>query len=529
MTPLLTGAQMAAVDRRTIEELGLPGIVLMENAGAGVVETLRQHVPDLLQRRVVVVAGLGNNGGDGFVVARRLLQSGVAVQVFLLGEGDRLRGDALTNHRVYQGLQGACRQVTSSDDLPGLRHALSHAGVVVDALFGTGLQREITGLFAEVVTAINQSGKLVLAVDLPSGVAADDGRVLGVAVRAHWTVTFAAEKIGHRTHPGAALCGVITVVPIGIPERYLAHPGHRVARNRMTDLVIPARAPDGHKGRFGHVLILAGSRGKTGAAVLATRGALRTGPGLVTLAMPETALSLVAPALVEAMTLPLPVAATTHEDLVGDVVPSVVTGAGVQPDAMAMGPGLGRSPGVLAALCALCRRFDVPTVLDADALNVLASDPGMIAALVQGRQTPLVLTPHPGEMARLVHSDTATVQRDRLGMATRCATDWGVWIVLKGAGTVIAAPSGDAWVNDTGNPGMAAGGSGDLLTGIIVGLLAQGWPVASAVRGGVWLHGAAGDAAAVVCGAGAVGMVASDLLPHVRRLRNEVFDNLEAW
>ncbi|MBF0153164.1 MAG: NAD(P)H-hydrate dehydratase [Magnetococcales bacterium] len=511
---------MAAADRRTIDVLGLPGIVLMENAGAGVVETLRRQMPDLDRHRVVVVAGLGNNGGDGFVVARRLVQSGVAVRTFLLGEKERLRGDALTNHQVFTNLGGRCHQVTGTGDLPALQRALSHAGVVVDALFGTGLQREVSGLFAEVIAAINRCGKPVLAVDLPSGVSADDGRVLGVAVRADWTVTFAAEKIGHRTHPGAALCGAITLIPIGIPESYLEIPEHRVARNLPHDLDIPLRAPDGHKGRFGHLLILAGSRGKTGAAVLATRGALRTGPGLVTLALPEPVLPLVAPVLVEAMTLPLAVADAT-EELRGDAVSGMVVQAGVQPEAMAMGPGLGTGSGVWSALHALCREFDVPTVLDADALNVLAASPEGVASLTRGRQTPLILTPHPGEMARLTRSSIDDVQRDRLGVATRWATTWGVWIVLKGAGTVIAAPDGDAWINDTGNPGMAAGGSGDLLTGIIGGLLAQGWPVASAVRGGVWLHGAAGDA--VAAGQGATGTVASDLLPHIQRLRNEVF------
>ncbi|MBF0135763.1 MAG: NAD(P)H-hydrate dehydratase [Magnetococcales bacterium] len=519
MARLLTGTQMAAADRRTIEELGLPGIVLMENAGAGVVETIWRQVSDLAQRRVVVVAGLGNNGGDGFVVARRLLQSGVRVRVFLLGEGERLRGDALTNYRVFVGLGGQCQSVTGPDGLALLQGALAHAGVVVDALFGTGLQREITGLFAEVIQAINRSGKPVLAVDLPSGVAADDGRVLGVAVRADWTVTFAAEKIGHRTHPGAALCGKVILIPIGIPQTYLEIPEHRVGRNLPADLTIPGRDPDGHKGRFGHLLIFAGRRGKTGAAILATRGALRTGPGLVTLAIPEPVLPLVAPGLLEAMTLPLPVVPATGE-VVGAALPEVVVAAGVRPTAMAMGPGLGTDPEVLQGLRALCSHFDVPVVLDADALNLLAASPDGVHTLTRERRSPLVLTPHPGEMARLVQSDVAGVQRDRLGMATRWAVTWGVWVVLKGAGTVIAAPDGTAWINDTGNPGMAAGGSGDLLTGIVGGLLAQGWPVASAVRGGVWLHGAAGDAVAAECGS--AGLLASDLLPHLQRLRHEM-------
>ncbi|MBF0427155.1 MAG: NAD(P)H-hydrate epimerase, partial [Magnetococcales bacterium] len=270
MPRLLTASQMAAADRRTIEELGLPGIVLMENAGAGVVKVLRRELPDLAQRRVVVVAGLGNNGGDGFVIARHLLQAGVAVQVFLLGAAEHQQGDALINFRVFHNLGGVVRRVWKADDLATLPGALKHAGVVVDALFGTGLQRPVGGLFAEAIAMINRSGKPVLAVDLPSGVSADTGQILGVAVRADWTVTFAAEKIGHRTHPGAALCGKVACVPIGIPDAYLDIAEHAVALNLPDDLTIPARPVDGHKGRFGHLLILAGSRGKTGAALLTT-------------------------------------------------------------------------------------------------------------------------------------------------------------------------------------------------------------------------------------------------------------------
>ncbi|MBF0427247.1 MAG: NAD(P)H-hydrate dehydratase, partial [Magnetococcales bacterium] len=224
-----------------------------------------------------------------------------------------------------------------------------------------------------------------------------------------------------------------------------------------------------------------------------------------------------APALVEAMTLPLP-AANAAGDLRGDSLPETIQQAGITPAALAIGPGLGRGDGVLRGIRALCRQIDVPTVLDADALNLLATLPEGVAAVNGGRQTPLILTPHPGEMARLIGGNIAQMQADRLAVATHWASRWRVWLVLKGAGTVIAAPDGRAWINPTGNPGMAAGGSGDLLTGIIGGLLAQGWPVASAVRAGVWLHGAAGDAAAAE--RGAAGMVASDLLPHVQRLRN---------
>ncbi|MBF0624413.1 MAG: NAD(P)H-hydrate dehydratase [Magnetococcales bacterium] len=518
MAKLLTSRQMMAADRRTIDDLGLPGIVLMENAGAALTHTLLERMPGLRERRVVVVAGTGNNGGDGFVVARRLFQEGIRVRVFLLGHGESLKGDARTNHDVCRKLGVRIRELTDDSGLEGLRSALGHAAVVVDAVFGTGLQREVTGLFARVFDLINELGKPVLAVDLPSGVSADDGRILGSAVRATWTVTFAAEKIAHRTWPGAGYCGEVICHPIGIPQAYLDSAEHAVELNRPEGLEIPPRPGDGHKGRFGHLLILAGSLGKTGAAVLTARGALRTGPGLVTVALPRGAQRLVARELVEAMTLPL------DEDEAGiGLGAGAMVGlraSGLRPQALAIGPGLGTGPGAGAAVRALVQDQDVPAVLDADALNLLTAEPEDLLRLARGRRSPLVITPHPGEMSRLTGLTVPEIQADRLAVARRQAQAWGVWVVLKGAGTVIAAPDGRAWINATGHSGLGAGGSGDLLTGIIAGFLTQGWPVASAVRAGVWIHGAAAEAAAA--DSGPIGLVASDLLPHLQRLRNRL-------
>ena len=521
MAKLLTSRQMQTADRRTIEELGLPGMVLMENAGAGVTQLLQHRVPDWRQQRILILAGRGNNGGDGFVVARRLFQEGGRVSVLLFGDEADLTGDALTNYQVFTRLGGKVRAVTEAADkaadLAPFADLMGHSGVVVDALFGTGLQRPVTGLALSLFHDLNRSPKPVLAVDIPSGVSADSGQVLGAALRADWTVTFAAEKIGHRTWPGAGFCGEVVPVPIGIPAAFIDIPTHKVALNQPDDLVIPKRDPGGHKGRFGHLLILAGSLGKEGAAALAALGALRMGPGLVTVATPRSAQPGVAAKVTEAMTLPLP--NNNTESCLGAGSLDTMLESGITPAAMAIGPGLGTNRWAFNAMYGLTARWDVPVVLDADALHVLAKRGRDFVGLTGHRKSPLVLTPHPGEMAQLWECNIQEIQADRLKNARRAAEVWKVWLVLKGAGTVIAAPDGRAWINATGNSGLAAGGSGDLLTGVISGLLSQGWPVESAVRAGVWLHGAAADAA-VANGQGEAGLLATDLLPHLRQLRN---------
>ncbi|MBF0143229.1 MAG: NAD(P)H-hydrate dehydratase [Magnetococcales bacterium] len=517
MSRLLTSAQMREADRRTIEELGLPGIVLMENAGAAVVEFLRGHFPDLEKKRILILAGGGNNGGDGFVIARRLLQLGCRTTVLLFARGEHLGGDARVNHEVYRNLGGRLREVVVEPDLEGFDRLLDHSGVVVDAIFGTGLLRPVGGIVAMVIDRVNRSRKPVVAVDIPSGVSADTGQLLGSALRADWTVTFAAEKIGHRTFPGAELCGEIHCVPIGIPDRFIDTPDHAVAINDAVGVERPGRPVTGHKGSFGHLLVVAGGVGKAGAAALVVMGAQRMGPGLITVATPAAAQAQVAAPITEAMTLPLPDTGDGEQCL------ARIRESGVEPRAMAIGPGLGSDPWVGHLVTALMEAVMVPAVLDADALNVLAArGKDGVAAIARGRAAPVVVTPHPGEMARLTGRPVEAIGRERLAIATRAAQEWECWVVLKGAGSVIASPDGKAWINVTGNSGLAAGGAGDLLTGVIAGLLTQGWSVESAVRTGVRLHGAAADADAAR--SGVAGMIARDLLPHLRRLRNGLAD-----
>ncbi len=516
MAKLLTSAQMRAADQHTIETIGLPGIVLMENAGAGAISILQSHRPDWQQQPVLILAGSGNNGGDGLVMARRLLLANGRVVVALFGHGKKLHGDARINHHVFLKLGGQVVEFTESTPIAKLEHLLTHSGLVVDALFGTGLTRPITGHIANALLAVSKSRKPVLAIDLPSGVCADTGNILGYALPANWTVTFAAEKIGHRLYPGAALCGKISVIPIGIPPSVLDAPHHTVALNLPDDLIIPPRPPDAHKGICGRLLILAGSVGMEGAAILTASGALRTGPGLVTVATPAAAQAVISAGIIEAMTLSLPNnKQATH--LGAGSLEAILT-SGVHPQVIAMGPGLGTNRWNVGLVCDLTEKLDLPIVLDADALNALAGKGEKIQQMTKQRKAPLILTPHPGEMARLSQLSVQQVQADRLAIARDNAIKWGVWLVLKGANTIIAAPSGHTWINITGNAGLAAGGSGDLLTGIIAGLLAQNWPVECAVRAGVWLHGAAADAA--VSKKGEAGLLASDLLPYIHRLRN---------
>ncbi|ABK45796.1 carbohydrate kinase, YjeF related protein [Magnetococcus marinus MC-1] len=514
MQPLLTAEQMRRVDQDTIERFGLPGMVLMENAGRACVDLLYARLPDLARRRVLILCGGGNNGGDGLVIARWLRDAGVDTRVVLFTPADRLTGDAATNQRLYTRLGGELREALHEEDLAKLPSWLGHAGVVVDALLGTGLERAVEGHFALAIEQLNASRKPVLAVDLPSGIHADTGQILGCAVRATWCVTFAAAKIAHYTHPGAEHCGEITVAPIGIPRPMLERPEHTVSLNSPARWHPPARSPASHKGNHGHLLILGGSRGKGGAPALAAMAAQRMGSGLITCAVPRSVQPQVASLCPEAMTFAM------DEESDGGILPEhrgPCKQLGFNPSVVAVGPGLGTGGGA-AELIAQLMITPLPMVMDADALNLLALQPGLLRA---HRAPELVLTPHPGEFSRLCGHRVEEIQADRVTIARNFARSWRVWLVLKGAGTVIASPDNRVWINPTGNHGLATGGSGDLLTGCIAGLMAQGWSLQDATLAGVWMHGRAAELSAAEQG-GAAGMQSRDLLPYLRRLRNQL-------
>jgi NAD(P)H-hydrate epimerase len=500
-----TAAEMRALDQWTIAH-GTPGHVLMERAGAGAARVLRERFPGV-RGRVVVICGRGNNGGDGFVVARHLKRARFAVETWLLGRPEAVRGDAARMLAAWRRAGGRVESLTDAGRLPTLRTRLARAALVVDALLGTGLDAPVEGLTAAVIEAINAARAPVLAVDLPSGLSADTGRPLGTAVRAAATATFGFAKVGLCIHPGVEHAGALTVVDIGIPPAAVAAVGpqttllepHEVGR------LLPRRRRDAHKGNFGHVLVIAGSRGKTGAALLATEGAARSGAGLTTLAAAATLQPVLEGHVREAMTAALPDAADGIAVL-GDG--SVVDGLLAGRAAVVCGPGLGLAEGTRALVAHVVRRCAAPLVLDADGLNAVAG-----TELLAARAGPTVVTPHPGEMARLVGTDTAAVQADRLGTARRLAAATGAVVVLKGARTVIASPDGTAAICPAGNPGMASGGTGDVLAGIVGGLLAQGLAPADAAALAVFAHGLAGDQ--VAARRGEVGLLARDLLAEL--------------
>lgn len=483
---LTTAKQMQEIDYRTIHEIGIPGRVLMESAGRGCVSAIFRLTAERALKRAVVVAGRGNNGGDGFVVARYLAEGGVQVSVCVVGGTDGIAGEALENLALLDPLGVAAVGVTGAEGLEALKRALSHSALVVDALFGTGLQREVAGLYAEAVAAVNASGKPVFAVDIPSGVCADTGRVLGCAVKAHATATFGLPKPGHYLYPGRELTGELSVVDIGIPRRAVdrAAVTTRLVTRRMITQHLAPFSPQAHKGTRGHLAVVAGSLGKSGAAIMASAAAVAGGAGLVSAALPSCINTAFEARCLEAMSLPLPCGPDgSFDGGCGPALADFLAGK----DAVAAGPGLTTSQGALAALSAVIASCRVPLVLDADALNLLAENPGLIRQ-IKGEA---VITPHPKELARLTGRTVGAIQADRVCAAASFAQETGLYVVLKGAGTVVAHPDGSCAVNPTGNALLATGGTGDVLTGLIGALLAQGLACGEAAEIGAYLHGEA--------------------------------------
>ncbi|GAB4251096.1 NAD(P)H-hydrate dehydratase [Deferrisoma sp.] len=499
MLELLTAEEMKALDAWTIQEVGVPGPVLMETAGRGVVRALLDRFAAEAGRGpVVVVCGRGNNGGDGFVVARCLKNYGLDAVAVLLGSRDRVGGDAAVHLGAFLGSGGCLVEVTEGCEAEAAARVRG-AALVVDAVLGTGLRAEVQGLAARAIGWMNEAPAPVVSVDIPSGVDSDTGAVRGAAVRADLTVTFAWPKRGHFLFPGAGLRGELAVVDIGIPRSGVGRVGPEVALIDPEDLAgLVCRPPDAHKGTLGHVWVVGGSRGKTGAPGLAAVGALRAGAGLATVASPG-GLGIEARLPLEVMTHPV------------DEGPDWPAGAwetlaGEPADAWVVGPGLGTGENAGRLVGALLERAESPCVVDADALNLLA------AAGTPRLGPDRVLTPHPGEAARLLGRSTAEVQADRVGAAKALVERTGAVVVLKGAGTLVAAPGERVWLVAAGNPGMATAGTGDVLAGVIGALLARGLAPSDAARLGAWVHAAAGDAAAA---AGVEGRMAGDLLARL--------------
>jgi hydroxyethylthiazole kinase-like uncharacterized protein yjeF len=502
---ILNAAQMREADRFTIEDIGIPSLVLMENAGRQVVAAMEAAYESRLSGRVAVLCGRGNNGGDGFVVARTLMQRGIDASVFVVGPIAEVRGDAKTNLEILGRLGITVVEINDEQSWELHFSEISQCTIIVDAMFGTGLKDGLSGMLETVVADVNASDIPIVSIDLPSGLSSDTPHLVGDCIDASMTVTLAAPKLPLILPPGEAYSGEVVIADIGIPYEVidgLEGPHIELLTPEQVRGAITPRAADSHKGDFGRVLVIAGSRGKTGAAHLAAMGALRSGAGLVTVATPESCLPIVAAMAPEYMTEPLP---ETGE---GSIAAAALDGVlDLTHDVIVCGPGLGRTDDVRGFVQGLVDKATVPLVLDADAITVFAQDPG---SLVGREERDVIITPHPGEMARLIGATIEDVQANRIEVASDFATTHRVYVVLKGHRTLIATPEGRVFINPTGNPGMATGGSGDVLAGMIGAWVAQLLDAEAACRLAVFLHGAAGDLAETIDGQ--VSMTASDIL-----------------
>jgi ADP-dependent NAD(P)H-hydrate dehydratase / NAD(P)H-hydrate epimerase len=508
---VVTAREMQDIDRKTIEEVGIPGSVLMERAGCAVAFRIMELFD---KRKIIVLAGGGHNGGDGIVAARELFNRGWNVKVLFFAKEERLSRDCRSQYLIAE------RMGVPVEFRTGVTGADLHSAVVVDALLGTGLSKDVEGDMAGAITFLNSSHAAVVSVDIPSGVSSDTGRIMGVAVEAGHTVTFGLPKRGHLLHPGAGFTGQLFIEDIGFPGSLLDSENLKVEmteRGYVSSLV-PERRRYSHKGSYGHVLIVAGSRGKTGAAFMAARACLRTGAGLVTMGVPESLLDVFQSRVTEEMTLPLPDRGDGTLSLRAAEV--IFRFLSERANVLCIGPGIGVSGETGMLMEELVRYSDMPMIIDADGLNSIRD-----ASILRTSRAPLILTPHPGEMARLLKEDAGSgpvkkVEEDRISVALAFSADTGTCLVLKGVPTITAGPDGKAFINTTGNPGMATGGAGDVLTGMISSLVGQGLPPLQAAVSGVYIHGFAGDLAA--WNKGEHSLIASDIAEALPRAFKEL-------
>ncbi len=512
---LLSAEQMRDVDRRATEEYLIPSLILMENAGLRVLERIKSVIGELNNARIIILAGKGNNGGDGLVLGRHLINAGARVDTFVLGEPQNLSTDAYINYSILARMTDSLFPLRVDEDLERLRTILWSADLIVDAIYGIGFRGSLNDFETGIAAMVNGSRALVLSVDIPSGVEADTGKVQGVAIKADYTVTLALPKLGLMVEPGSEYRGELTVADISIPKRLLEDDKFKLnlISEAMVQRLIKPRSPESHKGTYGHALVIGGSTGMTGAVIMTSYAALRTGAGLVTAAIPESLLPILQAAIMEVMGRPLPQtsigtisleALPIMEELLGTV------------SVCAIGPGMSRYQDANSIIRSLIEKSEVPILIDADGLNALEGD----TAILKDRPIPIVITPHPGEMSRLTGLAMADIQQNRLDIARHYAAEWGITVVLKGNKTVVASPSGEAFINTSGNPGMATAGSGDVLSGIILGLMAQGMEAPSAAWAGVYIHGRAGDQAKAINGQR--GLIAGDLLNHLPHVLNDL-------
>lgn len=500
--------EMRQLDAVTINELGVPGLVLMENAGRGVVDELVDIFGDLYGLKIVIVCGRGNNGGDGFVVGRYLDSIGCDVDIHLACEEKAVKGDGKFQLGLVKKLGLPVMIIPEKGSLQKLRGSLAGADVVIDAILGTGAKGELSARLASILSVLNEAEAFKLAIDAPSGVEMDTGSLMGEAFIADLTVTFGLPKRGHFLYPGNYYCGQLSVVDIGIPRKILDASEISLALVEDEDArsVLPVRPPDAHKGTCGTVLILAGSEGYTGAAALAGQAALMCGAGLVHLGIPRSLNDILEAKLTEVITKPLP--ETEKRSLSIEAYENIMALA-EKATCVAIGPGLGQHPETRKLVKKLLLGIDKPVVLDADGINAVADDP----AILSKRKSPTVITPHPGELGRMIAESPAAINSNRVEYSRRFARKWNVILLLKGAPTVTSRPDGFSCINSTGGPGLASGGTGDVLTGAIPALISQGADPFQAAVAAVYFHGLAGDSAAAETGD--MGLTASELIDYL--------------
>ncbi len=503
---VVTSQEMRAIDERAIKEFGIPSLVLMENAGLQTVLAMERHFGRLAGCSICVICGKGNNGGDGLVIARHLHNRGAKVTVALLANRREIRQDAGTNLEIALKMNIAVQEYAEPERFPQLKQMLSQTDIIVDAIFGTGLRNTPRSFYLDVIQIINETGKPVVSADIPTGLDASTGGILGRCIQADLTVTYGLPKIGLIFGKNRLCAGQIEVADISLPHLLLQDQAIRVnliSPEFIASMLAP-RKLDTHKGSYGHILVVAGSIGKTGAAVMAANAALRIGAGLVTLACPESVHLAIENKTTEVMSVPLP--ETDKHTIAHSAIRQILELAG-RTDVIAIGPGLTTHSETCRMVTDLIPNLQIPIVADADALNAMP-----LSSLRHSR-LPLIITPHPGEMSRLLEVSTQDIQASRLEAVQRTAEACNTYVVLKGDRTLISDPKGNVYINQTGNPGMATAGTGDVLTGMIAGLLGQHLTPLNAACAGVYIHGLAGDMARDEVGE--MSLMAMDLLDMI--------------
>jgi NAD(P)H-hydrate epimerase len=514
MLKVVTAKEMQYIDRLTIERYGIVGTILMERAGLAVTRRINELLSTVYRElsTIYVLCGSGNNGGDGLVVARMLHNQGRDVRVFLTAKPEDLKGDARINYNAAKNF--SVRIYPIKKFLAGHRSLDTGHCLIVDALLGTGLNKDVRSPLSEAINRVNAMSCPVIAIDIPSGISSDTGQIMGCAIKARYTVTFGLPKRGHLLYPGAEYIGKLFIEDIGFPQKLLKSDRIKVNLVQKEDAfsLLPQRPRYSHKGTYGHVLLVAGSKGKTGAAFMAARACLKAGAGLVTMGVPESLIDTFQSRVTEEMILPL--ADKGDGTLSYSAVDSILEFLNQRVNVLAIGPGISTDKEISRLVSLLITESKVPMVIDADGINAIAGK----ADVLRKSKAPLILTPHPGEMARLLRDDIGIkeIEKDRINIALKFSKKTKTYLVLKGVPTITATPDGEVFINSTGNPGMATAGMGDVLTGMISAFLAQRLSPKDAAVLGVYMHGYIGDIMAEKKGEHS--LVASDIINAIPRV-----------